>query len=50
MNEPSRTSARGLAGLLATYVYVSNAEDGDIGVYTMDRDGALKPGANCWGR
>ena len=28
----------------ATYVYVSNAEDGDIGVYTMDGDGTLKPG------
>ena len=29
----------------ATYVYVSNAEDGDIGMYTMESDGTLKPGA-----
>jgi 6-phosphogluconolactonase len=28
----------------ATYVYVSNAEDGNIGVYTMESDGTLKPG------
>ena len=28
----------------ATYVYVSNAEDGTIGVYTMAADGTLKPG------
>jgi 6-phosphogluconolactonase len=28
-----------------TYVYVSNAEDGDIGVYTLNADGALQPGA-----
>jgi 6-phosphogluconolactonase len=28
----------------ATYVYVSNAEDGNIGTYTMERDGTLKPG------
>ena len=28
----------------ATYVYVSNAEDGDIGMYTMESDGTLKPG------
>ena len=28
----------------ATYVYVSNAEDGTIGVYTMASDGTLKPG------
>lgn len=27
----------------ATYVYVSNAEDGNIGVYTMASDGTLKP-------
>jgi 6-phosphogluconolactonase len=30
--------------LAATYVYVSNAEDGTIGTYTMEDDGALKPG------
>jgi 6-phosphogluconolactonase len=28
----------------ATYVYVSNAEDGTIGMYTMASDGTLKPG------
>jgi 6-phosphogluconolactonase len=27
----------------ATFVYVSNAEDGDIGVYAMKPDGALEP-------
>ena len=27
-----------------TFVYVSNAEDGDIGVYTLGPDGALTPG------
>jgi 6-phosphogluconolactonase len=28
----------------ATFVYVSNAEDGDIGLYTLQADGSLKPG------
>ena len=28
----------------ATYVYVSNAEDGDIGMYTLQSDGSLRPG------
>jgi 6-phosphogluconolactonase len=28
-----------------TFVYVSNAEDGDISVYTLQPDGALAPGA-----
>jgi 6-phosphogluconolactonase len=28
----------------ATYVYVSNAEDGNIGTYTMASDGTLTPG------
>ena len=28
----------------ATFVYVSNAEDGDIGLYTLQADGTLKPG------
>ena len=28
-----------------TFVYVSNAEDGDIGTYSMQSDGTLKPGA-----
>ena len=34
----------GAAGA-ATYVYVSNSEDGDIGLYTMQAGGALQPGA-----
>ena len=29
----------------ATFVYVSNAEDGDIGMYTLHSDGTLAPGA-----
>jgi 6-phosphogluconolactonase len=29
----------------ATYVYVSNAEDGDISMYTLQADGSLQPGA-----
>jgi 6-phosphogluconolactonase len=29
---------------MATYVYVSNAEDGDIGMYALRADGALEPG------
>ena len=28
----------------ATFVYVSNAEDGDIGMYTLHSDGSLHPG------
>jgi 6-phosphogluconolactonase len=28
----------------ATFVYVSNAEDGNIGVYTLQSDGTLQPG------
>ena len=28
----------------ATFVYVSNADDGTIGVYTLAVDGSLKPG------
>ena len=41
----------GLAALIGqaparagTFVYVSNAEDGDIGVYSVQADGTLKPG------
>jgi 6-phosphogluconolactonase len=30
--------------LAATYVYVSNAEDGEIGTYTLRSDGTLQPG------
>ena len=29
----------------ATFVYVSNAEDGNIGMYTLQADGSLQPGA-----
>src|ERR1700682_4283928 len=36
------SSAPALAG---TFVYVSNAEDGDIGMYTLRPDGSLLPGA-----
>ena len=32
------------AALAATFVYVSSAEDGDIGSYTLQPDGALRPG------
>jgi 6-phosphogluconolactonase len=43
------TAALSLAGtasvLAGTFVYVSNAEDGDIGMYSMQPDGALQPGA-----
>src|SRR6516165_8819144 len=35
------SSATALAG---TFVYVSNAEDGDIGMYTLQADGSLQPG------
>jgi 6-phosphogluconolactonase len=31
--------------LAATFVYVSNAEDGNIGMYTLQPDGSLQPGA-----
>jgi 6-phosphogluconolactonase len=30
--------------LAGTFVYVSNAEEGDIGVYSVQTDGSLKPG------
>src|SRR6266508_3249426 len=32
------------AAQAATYVYVSNAEDGNIGMYTLQPDGTLQPG------
>src|SRR5215475_1722905 len=35
------SSAPALAG---TFFYVSNAEDGDIGMYTLQVDGSLRPG------
>src|SRR3982751_1970729 len=31
----------------ATYVYVSNADDGNISLYTLEKDGTLKPGQKC---
>jgi 6-phosphogluconolactonase len=31
--------------MAGTYVYVTNADDGDIGVYTLQGDGKLQPGA-----
>ena len=34
----------------ATYVYVSNAEDGDIGMYTLQPDGSLAAGPALQGR
>jgi len=34
----------GVPALAATFVYVSNAEDGDIGMYTLQPDGSLRAG------
>src|SRR5262245_9335845 len=34
----------GVSAHAATFVYVSNAEDGDIGTYTLQQDGSLQPG------
>jgi 6-phosphogluconolactonase len=31
--------------LAGTFVYVSNADDGDIGIYSLQPDGSLQPGA-----
>src|SRR5258706_13592285 len=36
--------AWGAPALAGTFVYVSNAEDGDIGMYTLQADGSLQPG------
>src|SRR5262245_23121534 len=33
-----------VSALAGTFVYVSNAEDGDIGTYTLQSDGSLKAG------
>jgi len=33
--------------LAGTFVYVTNAEDGDIGVYSLQADGSLQPGARA---
>ena len=38
-------SMMGAPALAATFVYVSNADDGTIGVYTLQADGSLQPGA-----
>jgi len=35
----------GAQALAGTFVYVSNAEDGDISTYSMQPDGTLQPGA-----
>jgi 6-phosphogluconolactonase len=34
----------GTPALAATFVYVSNADDGEIGTYSLQPDGSLKPG------
>src|SRR5205809_6185549 len=34
----------GASAQAATFVYVSNAEDGNIGMYTLQPDGTLQPG------
>ena len=34
----------GTPALAATFVFVSNADDGEIGTYTLQADGSLKPG------
>jgi 6-phosphogluconolactonase len=51
MNSSLRAAAIAAAALMfsapisaATFVYVSNAEDGDIGMYTLQPDGSLQPG------
>jgi 6-phosphogluconolactonase len=42
-----RVAIAGLSAptLAGTFVYVSNAEDGTIGMYTLQADGSLQPGA-----
>ena len=39
--------ATGTPALAGTFVYVSNAEDGDIATYGMKSDGELQPGARA---
>jgi len=39
--------AGGAPALAGTFVYVSNAEDGDIGIYSMQPDGVLKQEARA---
>src|SRR6266704_5640230 len=41
------TLAGSAPALSATFVYVSNAEDGDIGAYRMLDSGELQPGARA---
>ena len=42
------TTLIGSAPVLAgTFVYVSNADDGDIRVYSVQTDGSLKPGEHA---
>ena len=36
--------AGGAPAVAATFVYVSNAEDGNVGMYTLQPDGILQPG------
>ena len=36
--------ASSVPALAGTFVYVSNAEDGDIGMYALQADGSLQPG------
>jgi 6-phosphogluconolactonase len=38
-------SMAGASAHAAAFVYVSNAEDGNIGIYTLQQDGSLQPGA-----
>ena len=38
-------SMASMPAFAATFVYVSNADDGDIGLYTLQPDGSLKAGA-----
>ena len=40
-------SLLGQPAFAGTFVYVSNAEDGDVGVYAMGPDGELKAGARA---
>src|ERR1044072_2901050 len=37
-------SMASVPALAATFVYVSNADDGNIGMYTLQADGSLQPG------
>src|SRR5271169_5426833 len=41
------SSVGGAQALAATFVYVSNADDGDIGTYRLLDSGELQPGAHA---